>query len=237
MKIIEIDIKKGIFHVELNDLKVNTHSHPAVEIIKAKKGNFTLETDFGKYSDLTFAIIDANINHKLLTEQYEIEVLLIESNNTKLKDFLFNRGIKLKNGIFSSTEVTDRIQIMIDLYNFAVSQNLKLTSDKRVYDCIQIIENENLQYKELLATLSSRIFLSESRISHLFKENVGISIKKHLVWCRIKQALDILLNEETNLKEASIEASFTDQAHLSKSFKSAIGISPIKIFNSRTLQF
>lgn len=237
MKILEIDINKGIFHVELNDLKVVTHSHPAVEIIKAKKGNFTLETNFGKYSDLTFAIIDANINHKLLTEQYEIEVLLIESNNTKLKDFLFNCGIKLKNGIFSSIEVTDRDKIMSDLYNYAVNQNLKLTSDKRVYDCIQIIENENLQYKDLLTTLSSRIFLSESRISHLFKESVGISIKKYFVWYRIKQVLDILLNEETNLKKASIEADFTDQSHLSKSFKNVIGISPIKIFNSRTLQF
>lgn len=237
MEILEIDIKKGIFHVELNDLKINSHSHPAIEIIKAKKGSFSLETDYEKYYNLTFAIIDANINHKLLTEQYEIEVLLVECNNSKLKDFLFNRGIKINKGVFTSTEMINKAELVSDLYNLSVSQNLKLTNDKRIYDCIQVIENENLQYKELMTALSSRIFLSESRISHLFKENVGISIKKYLVWNRIKQALDILLNEETNLKEASFEASFTDQAHLSNSFKNFLGLSPVKVFNSRTLQF
>ncbi len=236
MKILEFDIKKGIFRLELIDLKVDTHSHPTMEVIKAKKGTFSLETDFGRYYDLTFAIIDANTNHKLITQQYEIEVLLIECNNTKLKDFLFKYGIETKEGVNTSSEVKNWDELMNDIFNFSANQNLKLTNDKRVNKCIQIMETENLQYKELTTTLSTRVFLSESRLSHLFKENVGVSIKRYLLWNRLKNALKFLLTEETNLKQASFEAGFSDQAHLTRTFKSFLGINPVKVFNSRTVQ-
>ncbi len=217
-------------------MEVDTHSHPAVEFIKAKKGTFSIETYFGKQSNLTFAIIDANLNHKMTSEQNEIEFLLIECNNLKLKEFLFTRDIKLKNGVFTSTDLMHTDDIIDDVLNHSTKQNLKKTNDKRVDNCIEIIETENLQYKELITTLSSKIFLSESRLSHLFKENVGISIKKYHVWNKLKYALKFLLTEETNLKEASFEAGFSDQAHLSNSFKNFLGTNPSKVFNSSTLQ-
>jgi AraC-like DNA-binding protein len=236
MKVLKFNIKKGIFHYITNDLNTDTHSHPVMEIINAPNGKFSIETDFGMQNNLTFAIIDVNTNHKMFSEQNEIELLLIESNNTKLTEFLFNRDFKLKHGIFTSTETGSRVELMFDLHNFSDKENLKLTNDKRVYDCIQIIETENLDYNKLITTLSSRTFLSESRISHLFKENIGISIKKYLVWSRMKNALEFLLSKQTNLKEASFEAGFTDQAHLSKCFKNMLGKSPIRVFNSRIIQ-
>jgi len=237
MKILEFDIKNGIFNYITNDLEVDTHSHPAVEFIKAETGTFSIETDFGKQNNLTFAIIDANLKHKMTSEQNEIEFLLIECNNAKLKDYLINHDIELKNGVFTSTDLTYTVDLIDDVINDLGNQNLKLTKDKRVYNCIEVIETENLQYKELLSTLSSKVFLSESRLSHLFKENVGISIKRYLLWNRLKYALKFLLTEETNLKEASFEAGFTDQAHLTKTFKSFLGVNPVRVFNSGTVQF
>lgn len=236
MKILEFDIIKGIFRYITNDLQVDTHSHPAVEFIKAEKGTFSIETDFGKQSNLTFAIIDANLNHKMTSEQNEIEFLLIECNNLKLKEYLLTRDIELKNGVFTATDLIHTTDIIDDILDHLANENLKLTNDKRIYNCIEIIETEKLQYKELITTLSSKIFLSESRLSHLFKENVGISIKKYLVWCKLKYALKFLLTEGTNLKEASFEAGFFDQAHLSKSFKNILGTNPAEVFNSRTIQ-
>ena len=236
MKILEFDIKRGIFHYITNDFNADSHSHPVIEITNALKGNFSIETDFGKQKDLTFSIIDTNTNHKVFSEQNDIEVLLIECNNMKLHEYLFNRDIKLKNGVFTSTKVLNRTELMYDLHNFSVKQNLKLTHDKRIYDCIQIIETENPHYNKLTSTLSSKIFLSESRISHLFKKNVGISIKKYHVWNKLKLALELFLKEETNLKEISFEAGFSDQAHLSKSFRNMLGKNPARVFNSRTVQ-
>lgn len=237
MKVLEFNIKKGIFHHITNNLNIDTHSHPALEVLITKKGAFSLETDFGKHNNLTFAVIDANLNHKIYSEQNEREVLMIECNNAKLKEFLFDCGIKLENGIFTSTELMNRDELVYGLLNFAANQNLKLTKDKRIHTCIEIMETKNLKYNELITALKSKTFISKSRLSHLFKENTGTSIKKYYVWNKLKIAFDFLLNEETNLKEASFEADFFDQAHLSNAFKNYLGISPFKVFNSRTLQF
>lgn len=236
MKVLEFDIKKGIFHYITNDLEVGTHSHPTMEVINAKNGKFSIETDSGVQNNLTFAIIEENTKHKMVSEQNDIEFLLIECNNAKLRDYIFSRGIQLKNGVFTSSDVKDRVELMLGLRNFSNDHNLKLTNDKRVYDCINIIETEHVDYNKLTTTLSSRIFLSESRLSHLFKENVGISIKKYLLWNRLKYSLKHLLTEETNLKEAALEAGFSDQAHLSNTFKNFLGVNPAEVFNSRTLQ-
>lgn len=237
MKVLEFDIKKGIFHFEINDLNVDKHSHPAVEIMKAIKGSFSLETDFGPQNNLTFTIIDANIKHTITTGQNKIELLMIECNNKKLKEYLINRGIDFYDGVFTSTEITNRDELISDIHSFSTEQNLKLANDKRVQECIEIIETEDLQCYGLITYLSSKIFLSESRLSHLFKSNIGISIKKYCVWNRLKFAINFLLNNETNLKETSIEVGFFDQAHLSNAFKNFLGISPFKVINSRTLQF
>ena len=236
MKVLEFNIKKGIFHLEINNLSVNKHSHPAMEIMIAKRGAFSLETDSGKRNNLNFVIIDSNINHKILTKQNEIELLMIESNNTKLKDYLFRRGIELKDGVFTSSELKNPREILHDLLDLSADQDLKQTNDKRIYDCIEIMESKNLPYNKMITTLTEKIFLSESRLSHLFTENVGISIKKYHVWNKLKFALHFFLSEGANLKEASLEANFFDQPHLSKAFRSYLGINPSEVFNSRTLQ-
>lgn len=236
MKLLEFDIKKGIFYLEPVDLKVSMHSHPALEVVKSKKGRFSLETDAGIQNNLTFAIVDANTKHKMVYDRNEIVLLLIESNNSLLKEFLINSGIEMKNGVFTTTELANHELLMNDLVHFSKTHDLKQTNDKRVYSCIEVMESEHLKYKELMAVLTSKVLLSESRLSHLFKENVGTSIKKYHVWNKLKNALELFLNEEVNLKESSLDTEFYDQAHLSKAFKNYLGVNPTDIFNSRILQ-
>ena len=80
------------------------------------------------------------------------------------------------------------------------------------------------------------MFLSDSRLSHLFKEHIGISIKKYLIWNKLRKAINLYLSESTNLTDVSIQSGFFDQAHLSNSFKKVLGVSPSKVYNSRILQ-
>lgn len=236
MKILKFDIKKGVFHYFTNDLNIDTHSHPTLEILSSKNGTFSIETDFGTQTNLTFAIIDANLNHKVYCKENEREVLLIESYNLILKEFLTRYEINLINGIYAS-KVFKYTNILIpELLEFIDNNNLKLTNDKRIYECIQIIESEKLPYNKLINSLTSKIFLSESRLSHLFKINVGISVKRYFAWNNLKYALKFFLIEEVNLKVAAYEAGFTDQAHLSNTFKKYLGINPAKVFNSRIIQ-
>ncbi len=208
-----------------------------MEVVNATEGSFSLETEIGKQPPLTFAIIDANVKHRVVAEHGKTELLMVESHNPILKDFLLSSGLSLSEGVFAATGHAGKDTLLRRIKQLANDQPLKVPKDERIQRCLAIIETEQLPYQVLTSRLTSEVCLSESRLSHLFKENVGISMKKHLRWSRLKHAMHFLLNERANFTEASHQSGFFDQAHLSNAFKQFLGMSPSTVYNSRTLQF
>ncbi len=237
MKVLDFNIKKGTYKFEIADLNSDNHSHPVVEIIIALNGSFSLKTSNQKKENVVFAIIDSNIKHEIVSLNCTAKLLMIESHNKLLSAFLNQLGIQLVNGLFINKNDTQNSQLFKKIELFAASRDLKQIEDQRIQKCIKILENEDLEYDTMIASLTSKVFLSESRLSHLFKESIGISIKKYFVWGKLKKAIHLVLNEGINLTEASSQSGFFDQAHLSNAFKNILGINPSKVYNSRTLQF
>lgn len=236
MKIHDFDITKGIYSFESNELNTKSHSHPVVEIINATNGTFSLQSNGQTNENLEFAIIDSNTEHKVVSQDCYVRILMIESYNSQLSEFLAINGIKFRNGIFFESNFDRKSELFSEVKNLARTIDLKTPTDKRITESIKFIEENELEYKNLLSELTSKVFLSDSRLSHLFKEHIGISIKKYLVWNRLRQAINTYLNENTNLTEVSIQSGFFDQAHLTNSFKNVLGVSPSKAYNSRALQ-
>ena len=236
MKVHEFDIKKGVYHFELHGLTAEIHAHPVLEIINASKGTFSLTSSGRTYDQLVFAIIQPNISHSVAAEDCTAQILMVESHNASLSDWLVEEGIKMENGIFAKRNFTDEDQVFLKIKHLAVTEDFKTPTDPRISDCIQFMEENDLAYKNLIPALKAKVFLSDSRLSHLFKEHIGVSIKKYLVWNKLRQAINQYLNEQTNLTDVSLQSGFFDQAHLSNSFKSVLGVSPSTAYNSRTLQ-
>ncbi len=67
------------------------------------------------------------------------------------------------------------------------------------------------------------IYLSESRLRHLFVEQTGLPFKTYLLWLRLVRALD-LYSEGQSLTEAAHLAGFSDSAHLSRIFRRTFGL-------------
>lgn len=83
--------------------------------------------------------------------------------------------------------------------------------------------------KELtLSDLAAQVFLSESRLSHLFKQEVGIPIQRYLLWYKVMQTA-FNIGRGMSLTEAAEEAGFADSAHFSRSFRAMFGITPSQI--------
>ncbi|WP_299534618.1 AraC family transcriptional regulator [Ulvibacterium sp.] len=236
MKIHDFDIKKGIYSFEFNELNAESHSHPVVEIISTTDGTFSIQSNGQIDENLEFAIIDSNTEHKVFSKNSSIRILMIESHNLRLTDFFENNGLKYKNGIFSKTNFDKKNELFSEVKNLARAIDLKTPTDKRITESIKFIEENELEYKNLISELTSKVSLSNSRLSHLFKEHIGISIKKYLVWNRLRQAINTYLSENTNLTDVSLQSGFFDQAHLTNSFKNVLGVSPTKAYNSRILQ-
>jgi AraC-like DNA-binding protein len=87
-----------------------------------------------------------------------------------------------------------------------------------------------------LEFIARRVFLSESRISHLFKAEIGIPIQRYLLWYKLAQAA-FNIGKGMSLTTAAEEAGFADSAHFSRSFRVMFGLTPSQILKrSRHVQ-
>lgn len=233
----EFDIRMGFYKFGIERIETDFHAHPVIEILLAQKGDFELCTESNKYTKLTLAIIDRNIKHSIVsTTNSPLNVVMIEVNNGILNDYLVNLGVELIDGVYCSSNQKDERELFAKIELFAKQNNLKSPIDTRVKMCLEIIENERLTFKKMMPILVSKVFLSESRLSHIFKGHIGVSLKKYLVWDKLRKAMNLYLANGENFNQAAIEVGFFDQAHLSKAFKSMFGVSPSQPYNSRTLQ-
>lgn len=96
--------------------------------------------------------------------------------------------------------------------------------DPRIMECIKLIKNSNpINLSELSSTLS----LSQSRLSHLFKEETSITLKQYVQHRKMVKAIDGI-HKDLSLTEAAYYGGFSDQPHFNNVFKKMFGIKPSK---------
>lgn len=81
-----------------------------------------------------------------------------------------------------------------------------------------------------LNELAKSVYLSTSRLAHLFKAQVGIPIRRYSLWRRIRYAIEYA-HQQQSLTLGAHYAGFADSAHLSRVFKEMFGISPSLIIS------
>lgn len=101
---------------------------------------------------------------------------------------------------------------------------------------LAVLERISETIEENLSTeiLGQEVGLSRTRLEHLFKESLGISLTEHRTWQRLKAATLSISKGET-LTQAAQTAGFFDSSHYTNSFKKAFGISPSVLLNSDSI--
>ena len=109
--------------------------------------------------------------------------------------------------------------------------------DGRIREAIaRIHEGDLLRAERPIRRLAARVYLSEGRFRHLFREQMGMSVGRYLLWERLLAAIDGAA-KGASLSEAAHGAGFADSAHLSREFRAAFGLAPSEVFkNSRLVQ-
>jgi AraC-like DNA-binding protein len=71
--------------------------------------------------------------------------------------------------------------------------------------------------------------MSVSYFSNQFRRHLGLSPHQYLVRCRLRHARKLLLRleKEPSIVEVACESGFADQAHFSRHFRRAYGVSPL----------
>lgn len=236
MKIYEFDTEKGIYKFELDQMKTEIHSHPVFEFMFSKNGGINLEVSNQKYRNISLAIIEPNKPHKIEFKKANIIVFMIECNVESLKKILLKFDMVLSQGIYADNKTQERKEFIEEIIVEVCNTNMTIASDERIQRCLNYLNGTSYDYKAIMKDLKLITHLSDSRLSHLFKKEIGISIKKYFVWSKLKKAFKNVVLGEKNMYEASIDSGFYDQAHLNNAFKQMLGVTPSDVYNSRMLQ-
>lgn len=118
------------------------------------------------------------------------------------------------------------LMINKEVLNSRDENNLVFTTNKVVSDIIEYI-NENYNKPILLSNISNKFSLSESRLSHLFKQETGMSIHKFLMKKRLMHSKTFIRNgEHINVVYALV--GFNDNTSFFRAFKKEYNITPKK---------
>jgi two-component system response regulator YesN len=77
-----------------------------------------------------------------------------------------------------------------------------------------------------LADMATVSYLSVSRLAHLFKEQMGITIIDYLTSVRIERAKQLLLATEQSCTEICFQVGYNNQSYFSRTFKELVGMTP-----------
>jgi AraC-like DNA-binding protein len=108
--------------------------------------------------------------------------------------------------------------------------------DPRIKAAMDLLKGEYLSRKVVVAHLARHACLSESRLRHLFTEQIGIPLRRYVLWLRLMTAVQFAVQGES-LTQAAHSAGFSDSAHLCRTFRRMYGVTLSGLVkNSRFVQ-
>ena len=97
-------------------------------------------------------------------------------------------------------------------------------------ECQKIKEYLDQNFTSLITldSLSETVYISKHYLSHLFKEQTGVSPIKYLTSKRMEKACELLSETELPVSEVSKAVGYENPLYFSQVFKRVYGISPVK---------
>lgn len=117
-------------------------------------------------------------------------------------------------------------QLVLDILVVLNSKPLAcLPWDQRILHACDFIKQCVPQHIPTIAEVATQVGLSESRLMHLFSEQLGLSMRQYILWLRIRYAIKLWMQGKS-LIEIAMESGFSDQAHFTRTLRRMVDFAP-----------
>ena len=116
------------------------------------------------------------------------------------------------------------LQCMIELAYIEATKedDRKITFAEELINYIKKNHNRDISSKDIC----KHFYCSRSKVSHVFNDAVGISIKRYTNNLRIEDAKELLRNSELSVTEIGFSVGFKDSNYFTETFKKTVGVTP-----------
>lgn len=225
------------------NVRTKLHAHHALEIVMSFDKPFFISKNGQQPEESVCSLIAPDVPHQFAGQDAYYIFLFLEGEASKamrLENALSiqQQGIIQYSGNdleavkeyfkswFLNPQSTYKPAAIIDILINAIAPCTTVLNSIRpgIQDALNIIQ-QSLHEDVSIENIATRVFLSESRFAHLFKEQTGIPFRKYILWCRLQAAVKAVLQGQS-LTKAAYEGGFSDIAHLSRTFTEMFGVSP-----------
>lgn len=229
------------------------HQHLAKHIIIPMSGDLTVTLDKERKVICKGAIIDSNVPHTVASKDNRMLVFLIDDTSVLAynidhyqlsgKSFVEIDDFSVKQicEVYNTCSPNHFAKEYMAFSNFVFSLlhlNYKkaTTTDFRVQEALKFISKASNIDETLIHRLSKTAHLSQSRFSHLFKEQTGVSLYSYLALSKLRKAYEVLL-KRGNITEAAMDAGFSTPSHFSAASKKYLGVTARELKGQCKLYF
>jgi AraC-like DNA-binding protein len=223
------DIDKGYTVFSKGNYQTTMHSHFAIEIVFCTEGSFRVTTSLAEHTNIHSVIIPANLRHSFSCLHATCDLLFLDPLSDMGLYFLQQYKLASQESIIVDPPGLNQFykneQFDISLILENAEGNRARPVDFRISKCIQTINSSVIDDRLTMSELSKASFLSESRLAHLFKEQLGISVHQCILWKKMLYAV-LKSREGYSLTECAHYVGFSDSSHFNKVFYKMFGVNP-----------
>lgn len=207
----------------------DAHAHHAVQIITATTA-FTVLDEHGARHRGTKVVVPADAPHRVEVGAREGTVVFLEPESAP------GRSAQLR-AVHSGWTVTPVLTFTRRRALAAVVDELiahlapavpavdDMVRHRAVVDALRLLPDLVAAGPVSGTELAARVGISASRLTHLFTDQVGIPLRRYVLWSRLRIAIT-RVQAGDDLTGAAHGAGFADSAHLTRTTREMFGLPP-----------
>lgn len=224
--------------VHSNAIDAEAHQHTFIQVTIGLKNHFKIEVQ-GEIISTAVIVPNSNISHRLQVSGQPVVLLLIDSTSqmaTAFKQYMGKRNyasfpeelgkevaehIKRRLPLLNDAE-TYRVFLQELMTLFQLDYTPPAITDSRIKELIQRMK-DCTDPEHSIRMYAEQFGLSNSRLSHLFKENTGISLSGYMLLHKLQKAC-YLIFQGTSITDAAMAAGFDTPSHFANTSKRLLGM-------------
>lgn len=217
------------------------HHHNTLQLVFDIDRSFRLKDKDNDWQEYSAAIIKDGHIHQLDSNNSIQLFLYLDRESIYAKQltekYLVDRGIndftnsdirKLSNDFFKKLLVESNCDSLFHGYlmilKHLINLDIPALKDDRVEKAIAFIAQRHIR-QMTVKDVAMHVCLSESRLRHLFKKQVGQPLQNFILWMKIVDSLNLIV-KGNKVEETAYAVGFWDASHMNRSYKTLLGVTP-----------
>lgn len=217
-----------------DQVNATEHSHCILQVFLSLDEPLQLTVENEQISGKCI-IVSQNVRHTFSCENKIRLSILIEPSSSFAKELtkkiagnylIFNYKIeRIQQKAAVLIETDDKQNYFDFIQDFAeylgIERNSKVM-DERITELLELLQNCDC-YDHTIESFAQKVCLSSSRLSHLFREQIGVPLKSYILFHQLEKAFTTLFNG-ANITDAAMLAGFDSTSHFAATVKKWMGM-------------